>query len=74
MTTKPFSTYPETREELLKFAREIDSSPVPEKLDQEASDFVKAAYALADMVKGTLEDEKNADEKGVYDDDWRPKK
>ena len=69
---KPFSTCPETRDELLKFAREIDKSPVPEVLDKEASDFVRAAYALADMVKGQLEDEKFAEEKGVYDDDWRP--
>ena len=65
MTIKPFSTYPETREEMLKLCAEIESTGYD-------CGPLDPAIKLADLVSGILKDEKYAEEKGVYDDDWRP--
>jgi hypothetical protein len=65
MTIKPFSTYPETREEMLRLSAEIEKARTPEETEPHA-------IRLADLVSGILKDEKYAEEKGTYDDDWRP--
>jgi len=56
MTTKPFSTYPEDREKLLKLAATIENSY------SDSIEFIDAADALADLVKAILTDEAYLDE------------
>lgn len=48
---KPFSSYPEDREKLLKLAATVETT------DAESQEYCDAADALADMVKAILEDE-----------------
>lgn len=48
---KPFSTYPEDREKLLKLAETIESNYSDDTI------FIDAADALADLVKAILTDE-----------------
>ena len=50
---KPFSTYPEDREKLIKLARILQTS-------RDAEECEKAADKLSDMVLAILSDESNA--------------
>lgn len=52
---KPFSTYPEDREQLLRLAREIDAG-----VDFDDEKIQSKIYTLADLVKAILEDEEVA--------------
>ena len=55
---KPFSTYPEDREKLLKLAETV------EKSYSDDPSFIDAADALADLVKAILTDEETWIDKG----------
>ena len=57
---KPFSTYPEDRENMLRMAKAVIDAPYLN------NDFSDAAIELAELVKDTLEDEREV----PLDDAW----
>ena len=58
MNTPQFSRHLESHDELLRLARQVAFSPVPEKMDKETTEFSRASRDLAYLVlKALAEDE-----------------